>query len=66
VNNPQYFKEGRALRIETVINDPNDLGVLRRIVHLDELVGKARAVNRRLLDGVAPCRWTVDQAASAV
>ena len=46
----QYFKQGRALRIETVINDPNDLGVLRRIVHLDELVGKARAVNRRLLD----------------
>ena len=38
------------MRIETVINDPNDLGVLRRIVHLDELVGKARAVNRRLLD----------------
>ena len=46
----EYFKEGRALRIETVINDPNDLGVLRRIAHLDELVGKARAVNRRLLD----------------
>ena len=22
----QYFKDGRALRIETVINDPNDLG----------------------------------------
>src|SRR6478752_6140737 len=46
----QYFKLGRALRIETVINDPTDVGVLRRIVHLDELVGKARAVNRRLLD----------------
>jgi len=46
----EYFKEGRALRIETVINDPNDLGVLRPMVHLDELVGKARAVNRRLLD----------------
>ncbi len=46
----QYFKEGRALRIETVINDPTDLGVLRRIVHLDELAGKARAINRRLLD----------------
>ncbi len=36
----QYFKQGRALRIETVINDPNDLGVLRRIVHLDELVAR--------------------------
>ena len=33
----EYFKEGRALRIETVVNDPTDLGVLRRLVHLDEL-----------------------------
>jgi hypothetical protein len=46
----QYFKEGRALRIETVINDPTDLGVLRRLPHLDELQAKARDVNRRLLD----------------
>ncbi|MFZ1285942.1 MAG: hypothetical protein WAR57_02760 [Candidatus Phosphoribacter sp.] len=47
----QYFKNGRALRIETVINDPTDLGVLRRLAHLEELQGKARDVNRRLLDG---------------
>src|SRR4029077_9472235 len=33
----QYLKDGRALRIETVINDPDDLGCLRRLVHLDEL-----------------------------
>ena len=33
----EYFKEGRALRIETVVNDPTDLGVLRRLVHLPEL-----------------------------
>ena len=33
----EYFKEGRALRIETVFNDPTDLGVLRRLVHLPEL-----------------------------
>lgn len=46
----QYFKEGRALRIETVINDPTDLGVLRRLPHLDELQRRARDVNRRLLD----------------
>jgi hypothetical protein len=45
----QYFKDGRALRIETVVNDPNDLGVLRRLAHLDELQTKARDVNRRLL-----------------
>ena len=27
----QYLKDGRALRIETVINDPDDLGCLRRL-----------------------------------
>ena len=46
----EYFKEGRALRIETVVNDPGDLGVLRRLVHLPELQARARDVNRRLLD----------------
>jgi hypothetical protein len=46
----QYFKEERALRIETVINDPTDFGVLRRLPHLDELQAKSRDVNRRLLD----------------
>lgn len=42
----QYFKEGRALRIETVINSPTDQGVLRRLEHLDQLQAKAREVNR--------------------
>ncbi|HEV8651115.1 MAG TPA: hypothetical protein VG276_17435 [Actinomycetes bacterium] len=46
----QYLKDGRALRIETVINSPTDLRVNRRLVHLDELQGKARAINARLLD----------------
>jgi len=45
----QYLKEGRALRIETVINKPSDIGVLARLEHLPELVGKARQVNDRLL-----------------
>jgi hypothetical protein len=45
----QYLKEGRALRIETVINKPSDIGVLARLEHLPELVGKARQVNHRLL-----------------
>jgi hypothetical protein len=45
----QYLKEGRALRIETVINKPSDLGVLSRLEHLPELVAKARGVNDRLL-----------------
>lgn len=46
----QYLKDGRELRIETVINDPGDLGCLRRLVHLDELQARARAVNTALLD----------------
>jgi hypothetical protein len=45
----QYLKQGRALRIETVINKPYDIGVLARLEHLPELVVKARAVNHRLL-----------------
>jgi hypothetical protein len=45
----QYLKDGRALRIETVINAPNDLGCQRRLHNLDELQAKARAVNARLL-----------------
>ena len=43
------MKEGRALRIETVINKPSDIGILARIEHLPELVEKARQVNERLL-----------------
>ena len=46
----QYLKDGRALRIETVINDPGDLGCPRRLQHLDELQARARAVNTALLD----------------
>jgi len=45
----EYLKEGRALRIETVCNNPADLGVLRRLVHLGELREQARALNRRML-----------------
>jgi hypothetical protein len=45
----QYLKEGKALRIETVINKPADIGLLARLEHLPELIAKARAVNHRLL-----------------
>jgi hypothetical protein len=45
----QYLKEGRALRVETVVNSPTDLGVQRRLRNLGELQAKARAANRRLL-----------------
>jgi hypothetical protein len=46
----QYLKDGRALRIETVINDSYDLSCPRRLAHLDELQARARAVNNALLD----------------
>ncbi len=45
----QYLKEGRALRIETVINKPSDVGCKARLAHLPEIVGKGHEVNRRLL-----------------
>jgi hypothetical protein len=45
----QYLKDGRALRIETVINKPADLDVAARLHNLPELIDKARAVNQRLL-----------------
>jgi hypothetical protein len=45
----QDLKEGRALRVETVVNSPTDLGCQRRLRNLGELQAKARAANRRLL-----------------
>ncbi len=44
------MKEGRALRIETVVNSPTDLGCQRRLTNLPELQAKARAANRRMLE----------------
>ena len=46
----QYLKDGRALRIETVINDARDIGCQRRLHNLDELQARARAINNRVLD----------------
>lgn len=46
----QYLKDGCALRIETVVNDPRDLGCNRRLTNLGELEAKARAINDQLLD----------------
>jgi hypothetical protein len=46
----QYLKDGRALRIETVVNDAYDLGCQRRLPNLEPLQAKARDANRRLLD----------------
>src|SRR4029078_6692689 len=45
-----YLKDGRAMRIETVINAPRDVGCNARLPNLEELSVKARAINPRLLD----------------
>jgi hypothetical protein len=45
-----YRKGGRAFRIETVVNNPGDLGLLRGLEHLEELSARARDVNRRMVD----------------
>ena len=45
----QYLKDGRAMRIETVVNTPRDLGCNARLPNLDDLQAKARACNQRIL-----------------
>jgi hypothetical protein len=45
----QYLKDGRAMRIETVVNHCRDLGCHARLHNLDDLQTRARAGNRRIL-----------------
>ena len=45
----QYYKEGRALRTETVVNDTCDFAIGRRLCNLDDLQKIGFAANRRLL-----------------
>ncbi len=48
----QYFKEGRALRTETTINDTRDFGIGRRLIpeNWDALIDIGHQINQRLLD----------------
>ena len=48
----QYFKEGRALRTETTVNDSRDFGVGRLLnkANWDQLLQIGHDVNERLLD----------------
>jgi hypothetical protein len=55
----QYLKDGRAMRIETVINGPRDLGCNARLPNLAELQDKARAINQRILDAERAGQGTV-------
>ena len=45
----QYLKQGRAIRIETVVNDTRDFEIGRRLAHLPEISATVRHVNHRLL-----------------
>jgi hypothetical protein len=45
-----YYKEGRALRIETTINDTRDFGIGKRLLNLPALREIGFPANRRLLD----------------
>ena len=44
-----YLKEGCALRIETVVNDPDDLDILKGLAHLPQVQRTARQINARVL-----------------
>jgi len=46
----QYYKEGRALRTETTINNTYDFGVGRRLKNLPQLREIGFAANRRVLE----------------
>ena len=52
-------QDGRALRIETVVNCPRDLGCNARLPNLAELQDKARACNRRILESERAGQGTV-------
>jgi hypothetical protein len=46
----QYFKEQRALRTETTINNPNDFSVAKAVPNLTHLRDLGDQVNRKLLE----------------
>jgi len=46
----QYFKCGKALRTETVINNPRDFGIGKRLCNFSALREYGLQTNRRLLD----------------
>jgi len=55
----QYLKDGRAMRIEAVINAPRDLGCNARLPNLEALQSKARAANHRILEAERAGQGTI-------
>ena len=59
----QYFKEGRALRTETTVNDTRDFGIGRRLTqeNWEALLQVGHQVNQRFLDHqLAACQCAPD------
>ena len=59
----QYFKEGRALRTETTVNDTRDFGIGRGLTQAnwEALVAIGHQVNERFLDHqLAACQCAPD------
>ena len=46
----QYLKAGRAIRTETTLNQPRDLGIGKELTNLAAMAKAGYAANRRLLD----------------
>jgi hypothetical protein len=60
----QYLKEGRALRTETTVNQPRDLGIGKELTNLAALAEVGYAANRRLLDAECISHDPADGAAA--
>jgi hypothetical protein len=46
----QYLKQGKAIRTETTLNQPRDLGIGKELTNLAAMAKAGYAANRRLLD----------------
>jgi hypothetical protein len=46
----KQYKEGKAIRTETTLNQPRDLGIGKELTNLAAMAKAGYAVNRRLLD----------------
>ena len=46
----QYLKKGKAIRTETTLNQPRDLGIGKELTNLAAMAKAGYAANRRLLD----------------
>jgi hypothetical protein len=60
----QYLKDGKAMRIETVVNAPRDLGCKARLPNLDELQARPGWKSRGLSAVVSRLTGSVSRRAA--